>query len=87
MIAPDASSALREEYIRRTGLAAAYREAAGITNPDQAVSLEPHGNPELEARMPRAIRDVLSDLNVTVPFACVAARAPGVPHPPGQPLT
>ena len=49
VIAPDASPALREEYTRRAGLAAAYREAAGITNPDQAVSLEPHrGNPELE---------------------------------------
>ncbi len=49
VIAPDASPALREEYIRRAGLAAAYREAAGITNPEQAVSLEPHrGNPELE---------------------------------------
>ena len=32
------------------GTAAAYREAAGITNPEQAVSLEPHRNqPELEA--------------------------------------
>ena len=48
VIAPDASPALREEYTRRAGLAAAYREAAGITHPDQAVSLEPHGNPELE---------------------------------------
>jgi hypothetical protein len=49
VIAPDASPALREEYTRRAGLAAAYREAAGITHPDQAISLEPHrGNPELE---------------------------------------
>ena len=49
VIIPDASPALREEYTRRAGMAAAYREAAGITNPDQAVSLEPHrGNPELE---------------------------------------
>jgi hypothetical protein len=49
VIAPGASPALREEYTRRAGLAAAYREAAAITNPDQAVSLEPHrGNPELE---------------------------------------
>lgn len=49
MIAPDGSPALREEYTRRAGLAAAYREAAVITHPDQAVSLEPHrGNPELE---------------------------------------
>ena len=50
VLAPGASPALREEYTRRAGLAAAYREAAGITNPDQAVSLEPHrSNPELEA--------------------------------------
>ena len=50
VLAPGASPALREEYTRRAGTAAAYREAAGITNPDQAVSPEPHrGNPELEA--------------------------------------
>lgn len=50
VLAPGASPALREEYARRAGLAAAYREAAGITSPEQAVSLEPHrGNPELEA--------------------------------------
>jgi len=49
VLAPGASPALRAEYTRRAGLAAAYREAAGITHPDQAVSLEPHrGNPELE---------------------------------------
>jgi hypothetical protein len=50
VLAPGASPALREEYTRRAGTAAAYREAAGITDPDQAVSLEPHrGNRELEA--------------------------------------
>jgi hypothetical protein len=50
ILAPTASSALREDYTRRAGLAAAYREAAGVTNPDQAASLEPHrGSPELEA--------------------------------------
>ena len=49
VLAPDASPALREEYIRRAGLAAAYREAAGISDPGQAVSVEPHrSNPELE---------------------------------------
>ena len=49
VLAPTASPALREEYARRAGAAAAYREAAGITDPGQAVSLEPHrGNPELE---------------------------------------
>jgi hypothetical protein len=50
VLAPAASPALREEYTRRAGTAAAYREAAGITNPGQAVSVEPHrGNSELEA--------------------------------------
>jgi hypothetical protein len=50
VLAPAASPALRAEYTRRAGTAAAYREAAGITNPEQAVSPEPHrGNPELEA--------------------------------------
>ena len=46
---PDASPALRADYERRAGIAASYREAAGITNPRQAVAVEPHaGNPELE---------------------------------------
>jgi conjugative relaxase-like TrwC/TraI family protein len=50
VLAPAASPALRAEYTRRAGLAAAYREAAGITDPGQAVSPMPHrGNPELEA--------------------------------------
>ena len=50
VLAPGASPALREEYTRRAGTAAAYREAAGITNPDRAVSPDPHRNqPELEA--------------------------------------
>ena len=49
ILAPGASPALRAEYTRRAGIAAAYREAVGITNPGQAVSLEPHrGSPELE---------------------------------------
>ena len=50
ILGPAASPALRAEYTRRAGIAAAYREAAGITNPDQAVASEPHrSNPELEA--------------------------------------
>jgi hypothetical protein len=49
VLAPDASLALHEEYACRAGMAAAYREAAGITDPGQAVSVEPHrNNPELE---------------------------------------
>jgi hypothetical protein len=49
VLPPDASPILRADYERRAGTAAAYREAAGITNPYQGVSPEPHhGNPELE---------------------------------------
>ena len=43
--------------------------------------------PTTTARTPRAIRDELSDLNMTVPFACVAAGFPGCLTPPGQRLT
>ena len=57
VLAPGASPALREEYTRRTAAAAAYREAAGITHPQQAVSPGPHGgNPELEDMRQTAIR-------------------------------
>ena len=46
---PDASPALLEDYAWRAGTAAAYREARGITNPQQAVSFDTHPEPELEA--------------------------------------
>jgi len=47
---PNTSPALREEYARRAGIAAGYREAAGITDPEQAISPEPHSaSPELDA--------------------------------------
>jgi TrwC relaxase/AAA domain-containing protein len=46
---PDASPVLREDYAWRAGTAAAYREARGITDPEQAVSFGPHPEPELEA--------------------------------------
>ena len=49
-LAPGASAALREDYARRAGIAAGYREAAGITDPEQAVSPQSHrANPELDA--------------------------------------
>jgi hypothetical protein len=52
-----ASPALREEYARRAGTAAAYREAAGITDPQQTVSPDSHrGNPELENMRQATIR-------------------------------
>ena len=46
---PDASPVLREDYTRRAGTAAAYREAVGITDPERAVSFGPDPGPELEA--------------------------------------
>jgi conjugative relaxase-like TrwC/TraI family protein len=52
-----ASPALRDDYTSRAAAAASYRENAGITNPEQAVSPEPHrGNPELEHQRQVAIR-------------------------------
>jgi hypothetical protein len=49
VLAPHASPLLREDYARRAAAAATYREAAGITDPGQAIAPEPHrGNPELE---------------------------------------
>jgi hypothetical protein len=46
---PDASPVLQDDYARRAGTAAAYREACGITDPQQAVSFAPHPGPELGA--------------------------------------
>jgi conjugative relaxase-like TrwC/TraI family protein len=47
---PAHGSALeQQDYLHRAGSAAAYREAAGIDDPHQAVSLTPHkGNPVVE---------------------------------------
>ena len=42
VLGQNASPALREDYARRAGIAAGYREAAGITDPEQAISPEPH---------------------------------------------
>jgi hypothetical protein len=57
VLAPGASPALREEYARRAAAAAAYREAAGINDPEQAVSPDAHrGNPELEDMRQATIR-------------------------------
>ena len=53
---PDASPVLREDYAWRAGTAAAYREARGITDPEQAVSLDPHPDPELEAMRRDTVR-------------------------------
>jgi len=49
-LAPDASPALRQDYARRAGIAAGYREAAGITHPN------PSRLPAAAPRQPRAGR-------------------------------
>jgi TrwC relaxase/AAA domain len=57
VLAPHASPLLREDYARRAAAAAAYREAAGITDPRQAIAPEPHRrNPELDHLRQAAIR-------------------------------
>ena len=57
VLVSDASPTLREEYVRRAAAAAGYREAAGITDPEQAVSPDAHrGNPELEDMRQATIR-------------------------------
>ena len=57
VLAPHASPLLREDYARRAAAAAAYREAAGITDPGQAITPEPHrGNPVLDHLRQVAIR-------------------------------
>ena len=57
ILAPHASPLLREDYARRAAAAAAYGEAAGITDPGQAIAPEPHhGNPELDHLRQAAIR-------------------------------
>jgi hypothetical protein len=53
---PNASPTLREDYTLRAGTAAAYREPRGITDPQQAVSFDPHPEPELEAMRQDTVR-------------------------------
>jgi hypothetical protein len=54
---PGLQALLEADYARRAGIAAGYREAAGITDPHQVVRWEGHkGNPELEAMRQDAIR-------------------------------
>ncbi len=53
---PGASPVLREDYAWRAGTAAAYREARGITDPQQAVSFDLHPEPELEALRKDTVR-------------------------------
>jgi len=70
---PDASPVLREDYARRAGTAAAYREARGITDLEQAVSFGPHPGPELEALR----KDTFRALEITDEHAEIRAMTRG----------
>jgi hypothetical protein len=65
---PGLQALLQADYARRAGIAAGYREAAGITDPHQVIRWEGHkGNPELDAMRHDAIsalqiRDEQADL-------------------------
>jgi AAA domain len=73
VLARDASPALRGEYVRRAGTAAAYREARGITDPQQAVSFGPHPEPELAAMQ----RDTFQALEISDEQAEIRAVSRG----------
>jgi hypothetical protein len=73
VLPPDASLALREDYVQRAGTAAAYREARGITDPQQAVSFGPHPEPELAAMQ----RDTFQALEIADEQAEIRAMSRG----------
>jgi TrwC relaxase/AAA domain len=73
VLAPGASQALREDYVQRAGTAAAYREARGITDPQQAVSFSPHPEPELAALQ----RDTFHALQIVDEQAEIRAMSRG----------
>jgi hypothetical protein len=70
---PHASPVLREDYAWRAGTAAAYREAQGLTDPDQAVSFDPHPGSELEALR----KDTLRALEIADEHAEIRAMSRG----------
>jgi hypothetical protein len=70
---PDASPVLRDDYAWRAGMAAAYREARGITDPQQAVSSGLHREPELEALR----RDTFRALEIADEHAEIRAMSRG----------
>jgi len=70
----DASPLLREDYARRAGIAAGYREAAGITDPSTAISLTGHKSfPELETMR----RDAIQALEIADDAALIRAASHG----------
>jgi conjugative relaxase-like TrwC/TraI family protein len=73
VLPPDASPTLREDYVQRAGTAAAYREARGITDPQQAVSFGRHPEPELAAMQ----RDTFQALEIADEQAEIRAMSRG----------
>ena len=73
VLSSDASQALREDYVQRAGTAAAYREARGITDPQQAVSFGTHPGPELTAMQ----RDTFQALEIADEQAEIRAMSRG----------
>ena len=73
VLPPDASLALREDYVQRAGTAAAYREARGIIDPQQAVSFGLHPGPELAALQ----RDTFQALEIADEQAEIRATSRG----------
>ncbi len=81
---PEASPALRDDYARRAGTAAAYREARGITDPRQAVSFDPHPGPELEAMRQDTFRALeIADEQAEVRHVTRRTRSPRARRRPG----
>jgi hypothetical protein len=73
VLSPAASLALREDYVQRAGTAAAYRDARGIIDPQQAVSFGLHPGPELAALQ----RDTFQALEIADEQAEIRAMSRG----------
>ena len=70
---PDASPVLREDYARRAGTAAAYREARGSPTRSRPSASDPHPDPELEAMR----RDTFRALEIADEQAEIRAMSRG----------
>jgi len=58
-VPPARAGALRQDWERRAAVVASYREAAGITDPAQAIGPVPSGQAQLhEAAAPRELNGV-----------------------------
>ena len=53
---PPAEGALRADWEKRAGIVASYREAAGVTEPTQAIGPVPSGQAQLREAFARSVR-------------------------------